>query len=41
MQKIGMKEEGRLRRHIFRWGEYRDMVLFGIMREEWPPGAGK
>lgn len=35
MEKLGMKEEGRQRRHIFRWGEYRDMVLFGIMKEEW------
>ena len=41
MQKIGMKEEGRLRRHIFRWGEYRDMVLFGIVKEEWHAGVEK
>ncbi len=33
--KIGMRREGELRRHVFRGGEFRDMVVYGILREEW------
>ncbi len=35
LEKLGMTQEGRLRRHAFRGGEFRDMVLYGILREEW------
>lgn len=35
MQKLGMKQEGIQRRHVERWGEFQDLVLYGILREEW------
>lgn len=35
LEKIGMAREGVLRRHAFRDGEFRDMVMYGILREEW------
>jgi RimJ/RimL family protein N-acetyltransferase len=34
-KKVGFREEGRLRQAIFKNGEYHDLVLFGILREEW------
>ena len=39
MAKIGMKREGVLRRHMFRWGRFVDAVLYGILRSEYdnPP----
>ncbi len=33
--KIGFREEGRVRQSIFKNGQYRDKVLFGILRGEW------
>lgn len=35
LQKIGMQHEGTQRRHVLKWGEYLDMALYGILREEW------
>lgn len=35
LEKVGMRREGELRRHIFRGGEFRDMVMYGILRDEW------
>jgi RimJ/RimL family protein N-acetyltransferase len=35
MQKLGMKQEGIQRRHVERWGDFHDLVLYGILREEW------
>ena len=35
LQKIGMRKEGVRRQHIVRFGETRDLVLYGIVREEW------
>ncbi len=35
MQKLGMTREGVQRRHVERWGEFHDIVLYGILREEW------
>lgn len=32
---IGFKEEGRKREAIFKNGEFGDVVVFGILREEW------
>ncbi|OEF98064.1 hypothetical protein BHF71_03325 [Vulcanibacillus modesticaldus] len=32
--KAGFKEEGRLRKHIFRNGRYWNMIVMGILREE-------
>lgn len=33
--KVSFKEEGRLRQSIFKNGQYRDKVLFGILKDEW------
>ena len=35
LQKIGMRHEGVLRRHSFRFGEFHDVVLYGIVATEW------
>jgi len=35
MQKIGMTREGCLRRHTEKWGVLEDLVVYGILREEW------
>ncbi len=35
MRKIGMSLEGRQRRQIVKWGEGRDLVLYGMLREEY------
>jgi [ribosomal protein S5]-alanine N-acetyltransferase len=35
IEKLGMKQEGLLRKH-FKWnGEFRDHICFGILRSEW------
>lgn len=35
MQKIGMKYEGLLRQHVKKWGEYEDLVCYGLLRDEY------
>jgi len=35
MEKIGMREEGCLRQHDRKWEQPEDIVLFGILRNEW------
>ena len=35
MEKLGMQREGVLRQHVVKWGAVYDVVLFGILREEW------
>jgi len=35
MEKLGMRCEGCLRRHYFKWGDYIDLVIYGILRSEW------
>lgn len=34
LDKIGMKPEGVLRRHILKWGTWHDLAMYGILREE-------
>jgi [ribosomal protein S5]-alanine N-acetyltransferase len=34
LQKIGMKYEGTLRRHMVKWGERVDVAFYGILRDE-------
>lgn len=34
MQKLGMRQEGTLRRHIFRMGTWHDSVIYGLLRDE-------
>jgi ribosomal-protein-alanine N-acetyltransferase len=35
MEKLGMVPEGRLRGHIRKWGVFEDLLVRGILREEW------
>jgi RimJ/RimL family protein N-acetyltransferase len=35
LESLGFQEEGRRRKSHFVDGEYRDMVVYGILREEW------
>ncbi len=34
MQNIGMIHEGRLRKHIKKWGKQEDLEIYGILKEE-------
>ena len=34
MQKAGLRYEGTLRHHAFKWGEYLDVAFYGILRDE-------
>ncbi|MBV9086219.1 MAG: GNAT family N-acetyltransferase [Acidobacteriaceae bacterium] len=34
LEKIGMKFEGRQIQHVFRLGEYRDLVLYGVTKKD-------
>ncbi len=38
MQKVGMAYEGTLRRHLRKWGQFEDLALYGLLREEFTPG---
>ncbi len=35
MEKIGMHREGLMRQHVKKWGEYEDVILYGLLREDW------
>lgn len=35
MQKVGMKQEGYRSEHTFRWGQFHDILLYGILRKDW------
>lgn len=39
LRRLGMREEGRLREHERFKGRFWDVLLFGILRAEWRPGA--
>ncbi len=39
LRKAGMTLEGRLRRHACKWGQLEDLVLYGILREEYEAAA--
>lgn len=34
-EKCGFTKEGSLRNEIFRFGQFHDVVLFGLLREDW------
>lgn len=34
LEKVGLKQEGRLRKHYFHQGEYKDALIYSILREE-------
>lgn len=35
MEKLGMKYEGLLRQHVRKWGEYEDLVHYGLLKNEY------
>ncbi|SEU19709.1 GNAT family N-acetyltransferase [Paenibacillus sp. NFR01] len=35
MEKLGMKYEGRLRQHVKKWGNFEDIIHYGLLREEY------
>ena len=35
LQKLGMTNEGCLRRHVLKWGRFIDLQMYGILRSEW------
>ena len=41
MEKLGMTQEGRLRKHVVRQEERKDMAVFGILQQEWLAAKGK
>jgi RimJ/RimL family protein N-acetyltransferase len=38
MAKLGMQPEGVLRKHRFKWGEYVDLIVCGLLRDEYFAG---
>jgi [ribosomal protein S5]-alanine N-acetyltransferase len=38
MEKIGLKYEGTLRQHVYRFGEFYDLAQYGLLREEYLEG---
>lgn len=34
MRKLGMRQEGVLRQHVEKWGKLKDIVFFGILKED-------
>jgi [ribosomal protein S5]-alanine N-acetyltransferase len=35
LTKIGMRHEGCLRQHVLKWGEFVDLEVYSLLREEW------
>lgn len=35
LRKLGMKPEGCLRGHIWKWDEYHDSEIYGMLKDEW------
>ncbi|MFQ4140368.1 GNAT family N-acetyltransferase [Nodosilinea sp. PGN35] len=38
LEKLGLVQEGYRRRQTPKWGVYRDVVLYGLLREDWENG---
>ena len=38
MRKVGMSQEGVLRGHVKKWDKYEDLVVYGILKDEWLKG---
>ena len=39
-RKVGFVEEGRLRRHVWSAGGFDDLVIMGLLRDEWAAQSG-
>jgi RimJ/RimL family protein N-acetyltransferase len=35
LQKIGMSDEGVARQHVRKHGKFEDLILYGLLRDEW------
>jgi [ribosomal protein S5]-alanine N-acetyltransferase len=35
MKKLGMKKEGLFKEHVIKWDKYEDVVIYGILKDEW------
>lgn len=35
MKKVGMKYEGLFRQHVIKWGEFEDLIYYGILKNEY------
>jgi [ribosomal protein S5]-alanine N-acetyltransferase len=35
LRKIGMRHQGCLRQHVLKWGQFVDLELYSVLREEW------
>lgn len=40
MEKLGMRREGVLRRHVRKWDQGEDVAIWGVLREEFQPPFG-
>ncbi|MFH0967121.1 MAG: GNAT family protein [Methanobacteriota archaeon] len=41
LEKIGMRQEGILKKHLLKEGTYEDVLVFGILHEEWRADIGR
>jgi ribosomal-protein-alanine N-acetyltransferase len=41
LEKNGFKQEGLLRQRVRKWGQFEDVALWAILRQEWQDGLGK
>jgi RimJ/RimL family protein N-acetyltransferase len=39
MEKLGMMREGIARQHTRKWDRHEDLVLYGVLKEEWKIGC--
>ena len=39
LEHAGFKQEGALRHSLFRDGQWQDMVVYGLLRQDWEPSA--
>lgn len=35
LKKVGMQQEGQLRQHLCKWGQFEDVIVCGIFRSDW------
>ena len=40
LRKLGMRHEGTLREHVWRWGRWEDLECYAILEGEWRGGEG-